>query len=113
MQGEGWPAWSWQQGGLLLVEDKDGRRLRDGGGAGDLAVERLRAAMRRRESGGVSLLVKDFFEGPVEAVLQRMAGPGGRRPETSEARGTARRARAASATGGGRAQPPSRTLCLR
>jgi hypothetical protein len=28
----------------------------------------------------VGLLVKDFFDGPVEAVLQRMAGSGGRSP---------------------------------
>ena len=51
------------------------------------AVERLSAAMRRAEEAmraqegmEIGLLVKDFFEGPVEAVLQRMAGPGGRRP---------------------------------
>ena len=33
-----------------------------------------------QEGMEIGLLVKDFFEGPVEAVLQRMAGPGGRRP---------------------------------
>ena len=78
---------SWQQDGLL-VKDADGRRLRGGGGGGgDLAVERLRVAMRKAEAAvlelegmEVNLLVKDFFNGPVEAVLQRMAGPGGRRP---------------------------------
>jgi hypothetical protein len=37
----------------------------------------------------VGLLVKGFFDGPVEEVLQRMAGPGGRRPATAEARGAA------------------------
>ena len=52
------------------------------------AVERLSAAMRRAEEAmragmEIGLLVKDFFEGPVEAVLQRMAGPGGRRPGVS------------------------------
>jgi len=58
------------------------------------------------------LLVKDFFDGPMEAVLQRMAGRGGRRPATADeaARGAARRARAAGTAGGGRAPPPSRTL---
>ena len=34
----------------------------------------------------VSLRVKEFFDGPVEAVLQRMAGSGGRRPAAEEAR---------------------------
>ena len=47
----------------------------------------------------------DFFDGPVEAVLQRMAGEGGRRPAAAEAQGAARQARAA---GGGRAPPPPR-----
>ena len=49
-------------------------------------MERLKAAMRKAEAAvleqegvEVSLIVKDFFNGPVEAVLQRMAGPGGRR----------------------------------
>ena len=45
------------------------------------------------------------FEAPVEAVLQRMAGAGGRRPSVAEAREVARRARAA----GERAPPPPRT----
>ena len=113
LQGEGWPARSWQQDGLL-VEDMDGRQLRGGGGGGGPAVERLSAAMRKAEAAmlaqeglEIGLLVKDFFEGPVEAVLQRMAGPGGRRPGVAEARGAARQARAA---GGGRAPPPPRTL---
>jgi hypothetical protein len=89
IQGEGWPARSWQQDGLL-VEDMDGRRLRGGGSGGEPAVARLEAAMRKAEAavlaqGGeqemeVGLLVKDFFDGPVEAVLQRMAGSGGRSP---------------------------------
>ena len=33
LQGEGWPARSWQQDGLL-VEDMEGRQLRGGGGGG-------------------------------------------------------------------------------
>ena len=49
LQGEGWPARSWQQDGLL-VEDADGRRLRGCGGGGDPAVEGLRAAMRKAEA---------------------------------------------------------------
>jgi hypothetical protein len=72
------------------------------------AVARLEAAMRKaeavvltQEGVEVGLLVKEFFDGPVEAVLQRMAGPGGRRPAAEEARGAARRARAAGAAGGG------------
>ena len=79
------------------MEDADGRRLRGGGGGGgNLAAERLRVAMRKAEAAvleqegmEVSLLVKDFFNGPVEAVLQRMAGPGGRRPAAAEAQGAA------------------------
>ena len=53
---------------------------------------RLEAAMRKaeaevlaREKREVGPLVQEFFDGPVEAVLQRMAGPGGRRPATAEA----------------------------
>jgi hypothetical protein len=46
---------------------------------------------------------------PVEAVLQRMAGAGGRRPSVEEAREVARRARAA----GERAPPPPRTATSR
>ena len=49
-------------------------------------MERLQAAMRKaeeevlvQEGNEVSLLVKDFFDRPVEAALQRMAGEGGRR----------------------------------
>ena len=107
LQGEGWPARSWQQDGLL-VEDMGGRQLRGGGGGGEPAVVRLEAAMRKaeaevlaREKLEVGLLVKTFFDGPVEAVLQRMAGPGGRRPAAAEARGAAARARAAGVVGGG------------
>ena len=91
LQGEGWPARSWKQDGLL-VEDMDGRRLHGGDGGGEPAVARLEAALRKAEAAvlaqegmEVGLLVKDFFDGPVEAVLQRMAGPGGRRPATAEA----------------------------
>ena len=114
LQAEGWPARSWQQDGLL-VEDEGGRRLR-GGGGGDEAKARLEAAMRKAEAEvrrtqdmEVSLLVKSFFEAPVEAVLQRMAGAGGRRPSVAEAREVARRARAA----GERAPPPPRTATSR
>jgi hypothetical protein len=57
----------------------------------------------------VSLLVKSFFEAPVEAVLQRMASAGGRWPSVAEAREVARRARAA----GERAPPPPRTATSR
>ena len=109
LQDEGWLARSWQQDGLL-VEDTGGRRLRGGGsGVGGSAMERLEAAMRRAEAAvleqeemEVGLLVKEFFNGPTEAVLQRMAGPGGRRPAVAEAREAARRARAAD---GARAPP--------
>ena len=102
LQDEGWLARSWQQDGLL-VEDTGGRRLRGGSsGVGGSAMERLEAAMRRAEAAvleqeemEVGLLVKEFFDGPTEAVLQRMAGPGGRRPAVAEAREAARRARAA------------------
>ena len=34
----------------------------------------------------VSLLVKSFFEAPLEAVLHRMAGAGGRRPSVADRR---------------------------
>ena len=70
-------------------------------------MRRAEAAVLEQEGMEVGLLIKDFFEGPVEPVLQRMAGPGGRRPGVGEARGAARQARAA---GGGRAPPPPRTL---
>ena len=90
-----------------------GRQLRGGGSGGEPAVVRLEAAMRKaevavlaREKMEVGLLVKEFFDGPVEAVLQRMAGSGGRRPAVAEARGAAARARAAGVAGGGRAPPP-------
>ena len=81
LQGEGWPARSWQQDGLL-VEDTGERRLRSGGGGGGgLAVERLEAAMRKAEAAvleqeemEVDLLVKEFFNGPAEAVLQPRGG---------------------------------------
>ena len=49
LQGEGWPARSWQQDGLL-VEDMDGRRLRGGDGGGEPAVARLEAALRKAEA---------------------------------------------------------------
>jgi len=108
LQAEGWQARSWQQDGLL-VEDEGGRRLR-GGGGGDEAKARLEVAMRKAEAEvmrahcmEVSLFVKSFFEAPVEAVLQRMAGAGGRRPSVAEAREVARRARAA----GERTPPPA------
>ena len=100
LQAEGWPARSWQQDGLL-VEDEGGRRLR-GGGGGDEAKARLEVAMRKAEAEvlrehemEVSLLVKSFFEAPVEEVLQRMAGASGRRPSVAGggARGGAPRAR--------------------
>jgi hypothetical protein len=95
-----------------------GRRLRGGGGGGEPAVARLEAAMRKaeavvlaQEGVEVGLLVKEFFDGPVEAVLQRMAGPGGRRPAAGEARGAARRARAAGvAVGGGAWRVHPKTL---
>jgi hypothetical protein len=71
----------------------DGRRLRGGGSGGGPAVARLEAAMRKAEAAvlaqeemEVGLLVKGFFDGPVEAVLQRMAGPGDR-PETGDGGG--------------------------
>ena len=52
-----------------------------------------------QEGNEVSLLVKDFFDRPVEAALQRMAGEGGRRPAAAmaaaEAQGATRQARAA------------------
>ena len=70
-------------------------------------MRRAEAAVLEQEEMEVGLLVKEFFNGPTEAVLQRMAGPGGRRPAVAEAREAARRARAA---GGGRAPPPPRTL---
>ena len=103
LQGEGWPARSWQQDGLL-VEDMGGRQLRGGGGGGEPAVVRLEAAMRKAEAAvlaqegvEVGLLVKEFFDGPVEAVLQRMAGPGWR-PEAGSGGGA--RGGEAGASGG-------------
>ena len=72
-------------------------------------MRKAEAEVLAREKLEVGLLVKTFFDGPVEAVLQRMAGPGGRRPAAAEARGAAARARAAGAAGGGRAPPPPRT----
>jgi len=73
-------------------------------------MRKAEAAVLAQEEMEVGLLVKDFFDGPVEAVLQQMAGSGGRRPAAAEARGAARQARAAGAAGGGRAPPPLRTL---
>jgi hypothetical protein len=64
-------------------------------------MRKAEAVVLTQEGVEVGLLVKEFFDGPVEAVLQRMAGPGGRRPAAEEARGAARRARAAGAAGGG------------
>ena len=49
LQGEGWPARSWKQDGLL-VEDMDGRRLHGGDGGGEPAVARLEAALRKAEA---------------------------------------------------------------
>ena len=43
-------------------------------------MRKAEAEVRRTRDMEVSLLVKSFFEAPVEAVLQRMAGAGGRRP---------------------------------
>jgi hypothetical protein len=90
LQAEGWQARSWQQEHGLLVEDEGGRRLRGGGGGGE-AKARLEIAMRKAETEvmrahcmEVSLLIKSFFEAPVEAVLQRMAGAGGRRPSVAQ-----------------------------
>ena len=102
LHGEGWPARSWQQDGLL-VEDMGGRQLRGGGGGGEPAVARLEAALRKaeaevltREKMEVGLLVKEFFDGPVEAVLQRMAGSGGRRPAVARLEAAMRKAEAAA-----------------
>jgi hypothetical protein len=53
LQGEGWPARSWQQDGLL-VEDMGGRQLRGGGGGGEPAVVRLEAAMRKAEKEAIT-----------------------------------------------------------
>ena len=72
-------------------------------------MRKAEAEVRRTQDMEVSLLVKSFFEAPVEAVLQRMAGSGGRRPSVAEAREVARRARAA----GERAPPPPRTATSR
>ena len=69
----------------VVLGSHDGRasaaRRRRGGG--EAAVARLEAALRKAEAAvlaqegmEVGLLVKDCFDGPVEAVLQRMAGPG-------------------------------------
>jgi hypothetical protein len=104
LQGEGWPARLWQQDGLL-VEDMGGRRLRGGGGGGEPAVARLEAAMRKaeavvlaQEGVEVGLLVKEFFDGPVEAVLQLTAADG--RPGRPEA-GSGGGARGGEAGAGG------------
>jgi hypothetical protein len=90
-----------------------GRQLRGGGSGGELtpngepAVARLGAAMRKAEAAvlaqegmEVGLLVKELFGGPVEEVLQRMAGSGGRRPAAAEARGAASEAGAGGGRGG-------------
>ena len=47
-------------------------------------MRKAEAEVRRTQDMEVSLLVKSFFEAPVEAVLQRMAGAGGRRPSVAE-----------------------------
>ena len=39
-------------------------------------MRKAEAVVLAQEGMEVGLLVKDFFDGPVEAVLQRMAGPG-------------------------------------
>ena len=49
-------------------------------------MRKAEAEVGRTQDMEVSLLVKSFFEAPVEAVLQRMAGAGGRRPSVAEAR---------------------------
>ena len=67
-------------------------------------MRKAEAVVLTQEGVEVGLLVKEFFDGPVEAVLQRMAGSGGRRPAVAEARGAAARARAAGVAGGGRAR---------
>jgi hypothetical protein len=93
LQGEGWPARSWQQDGLL-VEDMDGRRqLRGGGSGGEPAVARLEAAMRkaeaavlwrRRPSGG-----RPARQGLFRRAGGRGAAADGRpwRPETGDGGG--------------------------
>ena len=48
-------------------------------------MRKAEAEVMREHEMEVSLLVKSFFEAPVEAVLQRMAGAGGRRPSVTEA----------------------------
>ena len=72
-------------------------------------MRKAEAEVMREHEMEVSLLVKSFFEAPVEEVLQRMAGAGGRRPSVAEAREVARRARAA----GERPTPPPRTASSR
>ena len=54
-------------------------------------MRKAEAVVLTQEGVEVGLLVKEFFDGPVEAVLQRMAGSGGRRPAAAEARGAAAR----------------------
>jgi len=81
---------------------------------GDAQARKAEAAvLSRRGWRSACSSIKDFFDGPVEAVLQRMAGPGGRRPATAEARGAARRARAAGAAGGGGGRRRRRGRCWR
>ena len=55
----------------------------------DLRVKSFFEAPVEAHCMEVSLLVKSFFEAPMEAVLQRMAGAGGRRLSVAEARGIA------------------------
>ena len=60
-------------------------------------MRKAEAAVLAQEEMEVGLLVKGFFDGPVEAVLQRMAGPGDR-PETGDGGGA--RGGESSACGG-------------
>jgi hypothetical protein len=74
IQGEVWPARSWQQDGLL-VEDMDGRRLRGGGSGDEPAVARLEAAMRKAEA---AVLAQGGDGGrPARQGFLRRAGGGG------------------------------------
>jgi len=66
-------------------------------------MRKAEAAVLAQKEMEVGLLVTDFFDGPVEVVLQRMAGSGGRRPAAVEARAgrQVRRVRRARRAAGG------------